>query len=112
VSRVAELKARMAAWEREQQAQQAQRDAADAVANAPPPEPAPSPPIAPPAPKLSPLPGARFRHVPLLPGMELVVRDDASDLVNRLAAEIHARYATSVLTDAPSLGDPHADSHL
>ncbi len=47
----------------------------------------------------------RVRRIPLLPGMELVVREDATDLVKRLAAEIHASYGTSVLTPPASLGE-------
>ncbi len=37
--------------------------------------------------------GPRWRHVPLLSGLELLVRDGAGPLVERLAREIHDRYA-------------------
>ncbi|MBK8256435.1 MAG: MerR family transcriptional regulator [Polyangiaceae bacterium] len=37
-------------------------------------------------------PSERWERVVLLPGLELHVRADASGLVRRLAAEIHARY--------------------
>jgi hypothetical protein len=74
------------------------------VEGAPPaPAPAPSPPPEP-EPAMSPVPapteppafaplGERWTHVPLLPGMVLLVRDDAPELVTRLAAEIRERYA-------------------
>ncbi len=39
--------------------------------------------------------GARWSRVGLLPGLELHVRGDASAFVRRIAAEIHARYASA-----------------
>jgi DNA-binding transcriptional MerR regulator len=40
-----------------------------------------------------PLGGERWDHVPLLPGLELHLRSDATALVRRIAAEIVAQYA-------------------
>jgi hypothetical protein len=58
------------------------------VAPAPPPAP---PKVNVPAPAI---PGERWVHVPLVPGMVLLVRDGAPDVVTRLAAEIRAKYAS------------------
>lgn len=41
----------------------------------------------------TPLVGERWRRVRLIPGLELHLRDGAGELVERLAAEIAARYA-------------------
>lgn len=67
---------------------------------APPPAPPPAPPAAPPeeAPVTAPEPplagvGERWIHLPLVPGMTLLVRDGAPEVVARLAEEIRAKYA-------------------
>lgn len=39
--------------------------------------------------------GERWVKLPLLPGLELMMRDDATDLVRRIAREIEERYRTS-----------------
>jgi DNA-binding transcriptional MerR regulator len=40
-------------------------------------------------------PGVRYTFVPLVPGLVLLVSDDASPLARRLAGEIHDRYRTT-----------------
>jgi len=61
---------------------------------APAPPPAP-PPVAPPAPPpvaVGPVVLERWGRVALLPGLELTLREDASPVVKRVAAEIAERY--------------------
>jgi DNA-binding transcriptional MerR regulator len=44
----------------------------------------------------TPLPGQRYSLIPLLPGMVLMVRDDAAEIVRRAAVEIVERYGAEL----------------
>ena len=60
-------------------------------APAPPPEPPPPAPAPTPASEL-PLSSERWLHLPLVPGMVLLVKEGAPAIVTRLAAEIREKY--------------------
>ena len=67
--------------------------------------PAPAPPL---APKPEPITAnaVLWQHVPLLPGLELRIRDDAGPVIHRLAREIAKTYGSTKEPDAvvPSHG--------
>jgi hypothetical protein len=44
-----------------------------------------------------------WQHVPLLPGLELRIRNDAGPVIHRLAREIAKQYASANAAAAPTV---------
>jgi DNA-binding transcriptional MerR regulator len=65
------------------------------------PKPPPPPPESAPKPEAIAASAVLWQHVPLLPGLELRIRDDAGPVIHRLAREIATTYGSTKQPEAP-----------